>query len=117
MWGIHFVYDVRSYWESTTIVTGWVMDERGKPFGRASIRVKNTTSGTTTDKDGELFCSKGQREKHWLFRLWEERPSKYLHIPGCVWCFRWKIKNWRLLVQVAYGNLEQICPDRCSIMG
>lgn len=33
-------------------INGWVMDERGKPLAGASIRVKNTTLGTTTDKDG-----------------------------------------------------------------
>lgn len=44
-------------------VTGLVTDESGNPLAEVSVRVKNTTIGTTTGKDGKYKLTIGQNAK------------------------------------------------------
>ena len=75
-------------------MNGWVVDERGKPLAGASVWVKNTTFGTTTDKDGGFVL---QQRVEGETLVGKQRTGDCFG-AGCLWEF------------------EQICLDRISIV-
>ena len=89
-------------------INGWVMDERGKPLAGASIRVKNTTLGTTTDKDGGFVLQQRTEGKTLVVSFMGRKTVEILAYPGMRVVLPLENKELETaLVQVAYGNLSR----------
>ncbi len=89
-------------------MNGWVVDERGKPLAGASVWVKNTTFGTTTDKDGGFVLQQRVEGETLVVSFMGRKTVEVPAYSGMRVVLPLENKELETaLVQVAYGNLSR----------